>query len=95
MGLIVALTVGRLPIAVQETIEGLAALFAVAVLTWMLFWMRRQGRAMKGELEQGVDMALSRGPSPRSRVWPSLRSRARVSRRCCSCSRSARRPPTW
>ena len=41
--------------------EGLAALVAVVVLTWMLFWMRRQGRAMKGELERGVDRALDDG----------------------------------
>ncbi len=61
IGLIVTLTVGRLPVAVQESLEGLAGLFAVAVLTWMLFWMRRQGRAMKGELEHGVDSALAQG----------------------------------
>ncbi len=61
VGAIVALTVGKLPASVQEGIEGIAALFAVAVLTWMLFWMRRQGRAMKGELEQGVDLALRQG----------------------------------
>lgn len=60
-GLIVALTVGRLPLVVQETIEGLAGVTAVAVLTWMLFWMRRQGRALKGELERDVDSALAVG----------------------------------
>ena len=60
-GAIVALTVGRLSIAVQEALEGITALIAVGVLTWMLFWMRRQGRAMKGELEQGVDVALATG----------------------------------
>jgi high-affinity iron transporter len=27
----------------------------------MLFWMRRQGRALKGELEHGVDLAISDG----------------------------------
>lgn len=59
-GLIVA-TVGRLPLVVQETFEGIAALIAVAVLTWMLFWMRRQGRALKGDLERGVDNALGEG----------------------------------
>jgi high-affinity iron transporter len=57
-GILVVTTVGRLPLVVQETLEGVAALAAVAVLTWMLFWMRRQGRAMKGELERGVDQAL-------------------------------------
>jgi high-affinity iron transporter len=45
----------------QEIFEGIAALLAVVVLTWMLFWMRRQGRAMKGELETSVAAALGRG----------------------------------
>lgn len=61
VGAIVALTVGSLPVLIQETIEGLAAVLAVIVLTWMLFWMRRQGRAIKGELEHDVDVALAAG----------------------------------
>ena len=84
----VVATVGRLPLVVQETVEGLAAVIAVIVLTWMLFWMRRQGRAMKGELEHGVDAALAGGSAlalAGSRSWPSP---ARGSRRSCSCSRS-------
>lgn len=32
---------------------------AAAVLTWMVFWMRRQSRAIKGELEHRVDAALA------------------------------------
>ena len=60
LGLLITLTIERLPLVVQETLEGAAALLAVAVLTWMLFWMRRQGRAIKGELERGVDVALTR-----------------------------------
>ena len=61
LGLLITLTIERLPLVVQETLEGIAALLAVGVLTWMLFWMRRQGRAIKGELEHGVDLALSTG----------------------------------
>jgi high-affinity iron transporter len=61
IGLAVTLTIEKLPLVVQETLEGTAALIAVGVLTWMLFWMRRQGRALKGELEQGVDLALTAG----------------------------------
>jgi high-affinity iron transporter len=61
VGALVVATVGRLPLVVQESIEGIAAVIAVVVLTWMLFWMRRQGRAMKGELEHGVDVALAGG----------------------------------
>jgi high-affinity iron transporter len=61
LGVVITLTIERLPLVVQETLEGIAALLAVGVLTWMLFWMRRQGRAIKGELEHGVDLALSKG----------------------------------
>jgi high-affinity iron transporter len=61
VGVVVTLTIQRLPLVVQETLEGLAAVLAVAVLTWMLFWMRRQGRALKGELERDVDMAIGEG----------------------------------
>jgi high-affinity iron transporter len=60
-GVAIVVTVGRLPLVVQESFEGAAGLAAVAVLTWMLFWMRRQGRALKGELETGVASALQAG----------------------------------
>ncbi|HXG27052.1 MAG TPA: iron uptake transporter permease EfeU [Candidatus Binatia bacterium] len=61
LGLLITFTIQRVPLVIQETLEGLAAILAVGVLTWMLFWMRRQGRAIKGELEHGVDIALSKG----------------------------------
>ena len=63
-GVIVTLTVGRLPLVVKETLEGIAAVLAVVVLTWMLFWMRRQGRAIKGDLEGGGGGAVPRGTDP-------------------------------
>jgi high-affinity iron transporter len=34
------------------------SLLAAGVLTWMVFWMRRQARAIKGQLEHKVDDAL-------------------------------------
>jgi high-affinity iron transporter len=58
---IVSVTIGELPFVAQELIGGSATLIAVGVLTWMLFWMRRQGRHLKGELEQGIDQALIGG----------------------------------
>jgi high-affinity iron transporter len=61
LGVLITATIERVPLAVKETLEGIAALLAVGVLTWMLFWMRRQGRAIKGELEHGVDLALTTG----------------------------------
>jgi high-affinity iron transporter len=61
IGILVFITIGDLPSTIQEPIEGIAAVFAVGVLTWMLFWMRRQGRALKGELEGQLDAALQAG----------------------------------
>ncbi|HEX2627015.1 MAG TPA: iron uptake transporter permease EfeU, partial [Candidatus Limnocylindrales bacterium] len=61
LGLVITFTIQKLPPVIQDNLEGVAALLAVAVLTWMLFWMRRQGRAIKGELEHDIDIALSRG----------------------------------
>ena len=61
VAVIASVTIGELPFVVQELIGGIATLIAVGVLTWMLFWMRRQGRQMKGELEQGIDQALIGG----------------------------------
>lgn len=34
--------------------------FAVVVLTWMIFWMRRHARAIKGELQVAMDEAMAR-----------------------------------
>lgn len=61
LAVLVVATIGRLPLQLQATLEGLAAVLAVIVVTWMLFWMRRQGRAIKGELESSVSAALAAG----------------------------------
>ncbi len=44
-----------------ELFETTVALLAVGVLTWMVLWMQRQSRTIKGELEQKMDAALSSG----------------------------------
>jgi high-affinity iron transporter len=46
---------------VREGFEGFTMLFAVAVLTWMLFWMKRQSAGISRELRDKVDSALSGG----------------------------------
>jgi len=45
----------------EEIFEGLATLVAVGVLTWMIFWMRRQGARIRSELQEKVDTALMAG----------------------------------
>ncbi len=46
---------------VLESFEGFTMFFAVAVLTWMVFWMKRQSAGISHELRHQVDEALSRG----------------------------------
>lgn len=45
----------------QELIGGGLSLVAVAMVTWMIFWMQRAGRTMKSTLEGGIDRALTAG----------------------------------
>ncbi|MCI0520548.1 MAG: FTR1 family protein [Chloroflexi bacterium] len=44
----------------EQIFEGVTMLLAAGVLTWMIFWMRRQSRAMHGELELNVRTAVTR-----------------------------------
>ena len=43
--------------------EGTAMLVAAGLLTWMIFWMRRQARFIKKDLEHQVEHALAAGSS--------------------------------
>ena len=45
----------------EQLFEGVAMLLAAGVLTWMIFWMSRQARNIKGELESGVHKAAFEG----------------------------------
>ena len=45
----------------QELIGGTLSLIAVAMVTWMIFWMQKAGRTLKRTLEGGIDRALARG----------------------------------
>jgi high-affinity iron transporter len=46
---------------VLEAFEGFTMLFAVGVLTWMLFWMRKNSAGISRELKEKVDVAISAG----------------------------------
>ena len=45
----------------EQIFEGITMLLAAGVLTWMIFWMSRQARTIKGELESGVHKAAFEG----------------------------------
>jgi high-affinity iron transporter len=63
----VAFALGIILNTVVDGLEGPArmrtfaaiAFAAAAVLTWMVFWMRKQARNIKGELQHAIDAALS------------------------------------
>ncbi len=54
-------TIGGLQEPYEQLFEAMALLVATAVVTWMLFWMRRQAASVRGELHAAVDRALTSG----------------------------------
>jgi high-affinity iron transporter len=47
--------------AAEQIFEAFTMLFAAAILTWMIFWMQKQGRQIQKGLEAQVREALSAG----------------------------------
>lgn len=45
----------------EQIFEGSMMLLAVVILTWMIFWMRYQGRFIKRDLERKVNTTLATG----------------------------------
>jgi high-affinity iron transporter len=54
-------TVGELEGRAEQIFEGVAMFSAVAVLTWMIFWMRKQAVNIKKHLEARLAGALAAG----------------------------------
>jgi len=49
----------------EAIFEGVTMLIAAGILTWMIFWMSKQARFLKSELEAGMNKAVaSAGKSP-------------------------------
>ena len=46
----------------QEAFGGIMSIIAVGFVTWMVFWMKRTARSIKGELHGKIDAALALGP---------------------------------
>jgi high-affinity iron transporter len=60
-GVAIFLTVGSLRAPYEQLFEGITMLLAAIVVTWMLFWMRRQSAGVGGQLRRAVDRVLSEG----------------------------------
>jgi high-affinity iron transporter len=45
----------------EQIFEGVTMLLAAGFLTWMIFWMLRQARYLKGELQRAVQETLAAG----------------------------------
>jgi high-affinity iron transporter len=43
----------------EQIFEGITMLIAAGILTWMIFWMGKQARFLKSELEDGVNKAAA------------------------------------
>ena len=59
VGIAIFTTVGSFERPWEQIFEGTTLLIAAAVVTWMLFWMRRQARSVKGELQAAVERAIA------------------------------------
>ena len=60
VGAAIFLTAGELEGRAEELFEGTAMLTAAGVLTYMIFWMRRQAINIRAHLQAQVSMALAR-----------------------------------
>jgi len=61
LGVAIQMVYGGMSNVAAELFEGVASLTAVAVLTYMIFWMTEHSKNIRGELQDKIDVAVSRG----------------------------------
>ena len=57
-GLVFNALIGEFEGKWEQAIEGTLAFIAAGVLTWMIFWMRRNARNISGDLHSRIDAAI-------------------------------------
>ena len=60
-GALLTFTAAALSFRAQEVLGGTLSIVAVGCVTWMVFWMKRTSRTLKGQLEGRVAVALNAG----------------------------------
>ena len=60
IGLVVAVIYGSVSGVSEKLFEGTASILATGVLTYMVFWMAKNARRIKGEVEEKIDIAINR-----------------------------------
>lgn len=60
-GAVVYFTAGELEGAAEQIFEGSAMFIAAGLLTWMIFWMRKQAADIRGQLQAQLQSALGSG----------------------------------
>lgn len=61
VALLFKLIYGELKGTAEELFEGAAALTAAVVLTYMIFWMAANSKKIKGEVQEKIDISISKG----------------------------------
>jgi high-affinity iron transporter len=61
LGVGIQMIYGGMSDVTAELFEGVASLTAVAVLTYMIFWMTEHSKNIRGELQGKIDVAVSQG----------------------------------
>jgi high-affinity iron transporter len=60
-GVVIFQTVGAFEEPYEQLFEATTFLIAAVVVTWMLFWMRRQSAGLRNELQARIDQVLGEG----------------------------------